>query len=332
MLPGGGKNMRRGCAKSTFILISFLLAAATVSAQDFPVRPIRVIVPSAPGGGYDFIGRLLADRLPKELGQTVVVENRAGAGTLLGTQVAAAATPDGYTLVIGGLANMAFNPGLYKKPGYSPITDFTPIALMGSFSYLLVARSSLPQSSAQDLIQFARANPGKLTMAAGGTGSGQHVAGVLLARLGKIDLVTIQYKGAQPAYVDLLAGRIDLFFDNTTTALPYVKAGRVKPLLVSGQRREPLLPEVPTGKEAGLEGLLLESWIGPFAPAKTPRTRVERLRQAVQGIMQAPDLRSRMEASGWRILSIPPKEAEEFVKSEAQKWPAFLREAGVKAD
>lgn len=295
------------------------------------MRPVRIIVPSTPGGGYDFIGRVLAERLPRELGQTFIVDNRAGAGTLLGTQIAAAATPDGYTLVVGGLANIAFNPGLYQKPGYDPVKDFTPVALVGSFSYALVGRGDLPQSGVKELVRFARANPGKLTMASGGTGSGQHVAGVLLRRLANIDIVTIQYKGAQPAYLDLIAGRIDLFFDNTTTALPFVKSGRVKALVVSGAAREPLLPDVPTGKEAGLDGLLLESWIGLFAPAKAPRPVIQRLRDSVGKVMQEPDLRSRMEASGWRILSMPPKETEDFVRAEVQKWPAFLREAGVKA-
>ena len=295
------------------------------------MRPVRIIVPSTPGGGYDFIGRVLAERLPRELGQTFIVDNRAGAGTLLGTQIAAAATPDGYTLVVGGLANIAFNPGLYQKPGYDPVKDFTPVALVGSFSYALVGRGDLQQSSVKELVSFARANPGKLTMASGGTGSGQHVAGVLLRRLANIDIVTIQYKGAQPAYLDLIAGRIDLFFDNTTTALPFVKSGRVKALVISGAAREPLLPDVPTGKEAGLDGLLLESWIGLFAPAKAPRAVIQRLRDSVGKVMQEPDLRNRMEASGWRILSMPPKETEDFVRAEVQKWPAFLREAGVKA-
>lgn len=312
--------------------LACLLAAFAAAAQDYPSRPVRIIVPSAPGGGYDFIGRLLAEKLPKELGQTFVVENRAGAGTLLGTQVAAAATPDGHTLVIGGLANIAFNPGLYKDPRYNPVTDFTPIALVASFSYLLVGRNDLPHSNLRELVNFARANPGKLTIAAGGVGSGQHVAGVLLSRLARIELVSVQYKGAQPAYIDLLAGRVDLFFDNTTTALPFVKSGRVKPLVISGQARDPLLPDVPTGKEAGVDGLVLESWIGPFAPAKTPKAVIERLRAAVGRVMQAQDVRSRLEAGGWRILSMQPQETEAFVKAEVQKWPAFLRQAGVKAD
>jgi len=326
MNPGGEH------VKHAAVFIAAMLAASAVLGQGYPTRPVRIIVPSTPGGGYDFVGRVLAERLPRELGQTVVVENRSGAGTLLGTQVAAAATPDGYTLLVGGLANIALNPGLYKNPGYDPVRDFTPVALVGSFSYALVGRSDLPQSNVRDVVSFARANPGKMTMAAGGLGSGQHVAGVLFQRLAKVDLVTIQYKGAQPAYVDLLAGRVDLFFDNTTTALPFVKGGRVKALVISGAVRDPLLPDVPTGKEAGLDGLVLESWIGLFAPAKSPRAVIERLRDGVGKVMQAPDLRARMEAGGWRILSLLPDETVALVTAEVRKWPAFLRQAGISAD
>jgi len=318
--------------KRAVAFLAAMLAASAVFAQGYPARPVRIIVPSTPGGGYDFVGRVLAERLPRELGQTIVVENRSGAGTLLGTQVAAAATPDGYTLLVGGLANIALNPGLYKHPGYDPIKDFTPVALVGSFSYALVGRSDLPQSNIREVVSFARANPGKMTLAAGGLGSGQHVAGVLFQRLAKADLVTIQYKGAQPAYVDLLAGRVDLFFDNTTTALPFVKSGRVKALVISGAARDALLPDVPTGKEAGLDGLVLESWIGLFAPAQVPRAVIARLRDGVGKVMQAPDLRARMEAGGWRILSIPPEETDAFVKAEVRKWAVFLRQAGIRAD
>ena len=318
--------------KRAVAFLAAMLAASTVLGQGYPARPVRIIVPSTPGGGYDFIGRVLAERLPRELGQTVVVENRSGAGTLLGTQVAAAATPDGYTLLVGGLANIALNPGLYMDPGYDPIRDFTPVALVGSFSYALVGRSDLPQTNIRDVVSFARANPGQLTLAAGGLGSGQHVAGVLFQRLAKADLVTIQYKGAQPAYVDLLAGRVDLFFDNTTTALPFVKSGRVKALVISGAARDPLLPDVPTGKEAGIDGLVLESWIGLFAPARVPKAVIARLRDSVEKVMQAPDLRARMEAGGWRILSILPDETDAFVRAEVRKWPAFLRQAGISAN
>jgi tripartite-type tricarboxylate transporter receptor subunit TctC len=309
-----------------------LLAASTAAAQNYPTKPVRIIVPSAPGGGYDFIGRLLGEKLPAELGQAFIVENRVGAGTLIGTQAAAAAAPDGYTLLVGGLANMAFNPGLHKDPRYNPVTDFTPVALVGAFTYALVGRKDLAQSNLRELIDFARANPGKLTIATSGLGTGQQISAVLLKRLASVDLLEIAYKGAQPAYVDLLAGCVDLFFDNTTTARPFIADGRVKPIVTSGSVRDTLLPNVPTGREAGLEGLVLDSWIGLFAPAKTPKPVIDRLRAATLKTVESPDTRKRLESGGWRMLSMSPAETEAFVKSEAEKWPKFLQQAGIKAE
>ena len=311
----------------------FLVACCGLAfGQIYPAKPVRIIVPSPPGGGYDFIGRLLADKLSGELKQAFIVENRTGAGTLVGTQAVVQAPADGYTLLVGGLANLAFNPGLYKDTGYNPVTDFTPIALVGSFSYVLIARRDLPQSTLQEIIVFARANPGKLTIATAGTGTGQHVAAALLKQLTKTDLIEVPYKGAQPAYIDLLAGRVDLFFDNTTTARPMLEGGRVKAIATSGASRDAMLPNVPTGHEAGVDGLVLESWLGLFAPAKTPQTVVELLRTALAKVMQAADLRERLQSNGWRILSLPAKETEAFVKAEAQKWPQFIRQAGIRAE
>ena len=204
-----------------------LFAACSAFAQ-YPAKPVRIIVPSAPGGGYDFAGRLLGDKLGAELGQPFIVENRVGAGTLVGTQAAATSAPDGYTLLMGGLANMAFNLGLHKDPRYDPVTDFTAVALVGAFTYALVARKDLAQSTLGEVLDFARANPGRLTIATSGIGTGQHISAVLLKRLAGVDLLEVAYKGAQPAYVDLLAGRVDLFFDNTTTARPFIADGRVE--------------------------------------------------------------------------------------------------------
>ena len=168
------------------LLAVALFAASTAAAQNYPAKPVRIIVPSAPGGGYDFIGRLLGEKLPAELGQAFIVENRVGAGTLIGTQAAAAAAPDGYTLLVGGLANMAFNPGLHRDPRYNPVTDFTPVAMVGAFTYALVGRKDLPQSNLRELIDFARANPGKLTIATSGLGTGQQISAVLLKRLANV--------------------------------------------------------------------------------------------------------------------------------------------------
>ena len=318
--------------RSVVIGSAAALASPWLHAQAYPSRPVRIIVPTTPGGGYDNLGRLVAERLSPELGVGVVVENRTGGGTLVGTQVAAAATPDGYTLVVGGLANMALNAGLYKNPQYNPVTDFIPIALVASFSYCLVARRDLPQSTLAELLAYARANPGKLNMATGGTGSGQHVAAVMLRRLGNIQMVEIPYKGAQAAYTDLVGGRVDLFFDNTTTAQPLIEAGRIKAIATSGSQRDKSLPGVPTATEAGLPGMVLESWLGIFAPARTPPAAVNRLREAMTRVVAQADLRKRLEDGGWRMLDQDAASTEQFVRAEAERWPTFLREAGISGE
>ena len=313
-------------------LIAWLFTALLIpcaAAQEYPSRPVHIIVPSTPGGGYDVIGRLLAERLSPQLGQPFVVENRAGGGTLVGTQAVAAAAADGYTLLVGGLANMAFNPGLHKDVRYDPVRDFAPVAMVGAFTYALIGRKDLPPASLQELVGYARANPGKLTIATSGIGTGQHVSALTLKRFADVDLLEVSYKGAQPAYLDLLAGRVDLFFDNTTTARPFIADGRVKPYCTSGSARDALLPEVPTASEAGLRELVLDSWIGLFAPAKTPPAVIERLRGAIVKALAEPDVRRRLEANGWRIMSMSLEETRAFVRREAEKWPAFLRQAGI---
>lgn len=309
------------------------VAAPAVVAQSFPSRPIKIIVPTTPGGGYDNLGRMVAERLSPELGGIgVVVENRTGGGTLVGTQAAATAVPDGYTLVVGGLANMALNAGLYRNPQYDPATDFVPIGLVASFSYCLVARKDLPLQSLPELIAYGRANPGKLIMATGGTGSGQHVAAVMLRKLAGMNMVEVPYKGAQAAYTDLVGGRVDLFFDNTTTAQPLIEAGRVKAIATSGTRRDASLPNTPTAIESGLAGMELESWLGIFAPARTPAPVVERLRAAVANVSRQPELRKRLEGGGWRMLDMSMADTERYVRAEAERWPKFLREAGISGE
>jgi len=309
-----------------------LVVLTIAHAQQYPTKPVHIIVPSTPGGGYDVIGRLLAERLQSELGQALVVENRAGGGTLIGTQAVASAAPDGYTLLIGGLANMAFNPGLHRDLGYDPVRDFAPVAMVGAFTYALVGRRDLPFGSLRELIAYARANAGKLSIATSGQGTGQHVSALMLKRFANIDLLEVSYKGAQPAYLDILAGRVDLFFDNTTTARPFIADGRVKPYVTSGSERDALLPNVPTAAEAGLPELVLDSWIGLFAQAKTPAALIERLRAATLNALAEPDLRRRLENTGWSIIAMTPEETGAFVKREAEKWPAFLRQAGIKPE
>lgn len=309
-----------------------LVTGPAALAQTYPTKPIRLIVPTAPGGGYDLMGRLLSEKLSAELGQPWVVENRTGAGSVIGTQAAAVATPDGYTLVMGGLANIAFSPGLYDKLPYNPSTDFVPVAVVSSFSYTLLARKDLPVTNLRELIELARAKPDGLTIATAGTGTGQHVAAAMLAQLANVKLLQVPYKGAQPAYTDLFGGRVDLFFDNTATVRPIIEGNRAKALVISSKGRDPALPNVPTGQEAGLPELVLESWIGILAPAKTPKAVIDRLRVATAQVMQAPEMRNRVESLGFRVMTMTPAETERFVKAEIEKWPPFLRRSGIKAD
>jgi len=314
-----------------FVAITLCLVGSA-AAQDYPARGVHIIVPSAPGGGYDVIGRLAAESFTQQFGEPFVVENRPGAGTLVGTQAVASAAADGYTLVVGGLANMAFNPALHKEIRYDPVRDFAPIAMVGAFTYALVGRRDLPQSTFRELLDYARANPGKLSIATSGTGTGQQISALMLEHYAKIDLLEVMYKGAQPAYIDLLAGRIDLFFDNTTTARPFIADGRVKPFITSGPVRDALLPNVPTAAESGLPDFALDSWLGLFAPAKTPAAVIERLRDATLKMLETPEARRRLEANGWRIISMSPEETRAFVKREAEKWPPLLRQAGIRPE
>lgn len=321
-------SSRRGLCAAVLTLACALMPAL---AQDYPLRPVKVIVPSAAGGGYDTVGRLLADKLSEEFRQPFVVENRPGAGAVVGTQAALNAPADGHTLLVGGLANFGLTPGLYDKLPFDPAADFVPLGLVATFSYTLIARKDLPFSTPAQLMAFARDNPGKVSIATAGAGSGQHIAAALLEKLAQVDLNIIAYKGAQPAYNDLLGGRVDLFFDNTATAKPLLEADRIKAVLTSSNGRDPLLPSVPAAKELGLD-LVLESWIGLFAPARTPAAVLDRLRASVAKVAQAQDLRKRFESAGFRPLSMSAAETDRFFKAEVARWPSLIRQAGIKAE
>ena len=308
------------------------LAFSAALAQDYPSRLVRIVAPSAPGGGFDLVGRVLAHRLGEQTGQAFVVENRPGAGTLVGTQLVARAAPDGYNLVVGGLSNIALNMGLYKDPGYDSLADFTPVSLVVSHSYTLVARKDLPLASLKEVIDFARANPGKLNIGTSGIGTGQYIGAAIIAALTDVNIVKVPYKGAQPVYQDLLAGRVDLFYDNTTTTRSYVESGQVKALAVSSRARAPNMPQVPTLAETGVVDLEMETWFGLFAPARTPRAVIERLRAEVDRATRSAEVRSRLEMGSGTSLRMPPAETEAFVKTEVAKWTALLRRAGVEPE
>jgi tripartite-type tricarboxylate transporter receptor subunit TctC len=301
----------------------------TVWAETYPDHPVRIIVPIGPGGSYDLIGRLLANRLSEQLGQSFFVENRTGAGTLVGTQAAAAAPADGYTLVVGGLSNMAFNFALYQKVPYEP-NDFAAVGIVYSFPYIMVARNELPQKTLPEIVSYARQSPGQMTVAHAGLGSGQQIVAAAFMKLTGTTIVEVPYRTTQAAYPDLLAGRVDLLFDSAAAALPYINAHKVRGIALLAPQRYRTLPNLPTMAEAGLPGLGVESWIGLFAPTRTPPEILGRLRQETR--IAAASLKEQFEKSGGELMQIPPAETDKFVKSEFDLWTKVIRDAGIRLD
>ena len=323
---------RRGLLR-TFPAVGLWGLAPGVWAQGgYPNRPLRVIVPQPPGGGFDFVARALAERLAKSVGQSVVVENRSGSGTLVGTDAAAKADPDGYSILVGSVSNIALNMGLYDKLSYDSLRDFEPVGLAVSYSYTLLARKDLPINSLKDLVTFAKANPGKLSYASAGVGSGQHVLPAALWHLAGADLIHVPYRGAQAAYLDLLGGRVDLFFDLSSTARVHVNAGSVKALAVSGAERNPMHPDVPTILESGVAPLDLESWFGYFVPKKTPMDIQDRLRSEMAKVIAQPDLQETFRKAGGKPLNLNAEQTRTLVRRDVERWSKLVRDIGIKAE
>jgi tripartite-type tricarboxylate transporter receptor subunit TctC len=324
-------------ARRAWLVAGALLCAALAPPQAlaqgaYPAKPLKVVVPQPPGGGFDFVARLLADRLGKQMGQAVVVENRPGSGTLIGTDAVAKAAPDGYTLLTGSVSNLALNMGLYPNLPYDSLRDFELVGLAVSYSYTLMARKDLPFGSLKELVTYAKANPGKLTYASAGNGSGQHVLAAALWHLAGVQLVHVPYRGAQAAYQDLLGGRVDVFFDLSPTARVQVDAGNARALAVSGSARNPMHPDVPTITETGVAALDLESWFGFFVPSKTPAEIVERLRTDLARVIAAPDVMESFRKAGGRPLSLSVAESRALVQRDVQRWTRLIREADIKAE
>src|SRR5467141_1695603 len=312
-------------------LAPYALSVAAAQAQTaYPDRPVKIIVPIGAGGSYDLVGRYVADALSKRTGQACFVENKPGAGTVVGTQAAAQSDTDGYTLLVGGLSNMAFNSALYSNLAYNPLRDFVPVALIYRFGYVMVGRKDLPQTTLSDVIAAAKANPGSITVATAGVGTGQHLVAAAFMKAAGVRFLEVPYKGSPPAFTDLLAGRIDLFFDSIAAALPYVQSGQARGIAVLSSKRSPLAPEVPTMSEAGVPGLDVDSWLGIFAPAKTPPEVIVRLRGEIHASL--PELKERFEKSGGEVWDLPNDKLDAFVVSEHENWTRLIREAGIKLD
>jgi tripartite-type tricarboxylate transporter receptor subunit TctC len=298
----------------------------------YPNRALRVIVPQPPGGGFDFVARVLAERLGKPLGQSVVVENKPGSGTLVGTDAAAKADADGYTLLMGSVSNIALNMGLYDKLPYDSLRDFEPVGLAVSYSYTLMARKDLPFNSLKELVAYGKANPGKLTYASAGNGSGQHVLAAALWHLAGVNVVHVPYRGAQAAYQDLLGGRVDVFFDLSSTARVQVNAGSVKALALSGAERNPMHPDIPTILESGVAPLDLESWFGYFVPKKTPLDIQERLRSELAKVIAQPDLQDIFRKAGGKPMLLNAEQTRALVKRDVERWTKLVKDIGIKAE
>ncbi len=318
---------------ASLLAASAMLGAAPATAQTaYPARAVKVIVPQPPGGGFDFVGRLLSDRLGKSMGQPFVVENKPGSGTLVGTDFVAKAAPDGYTLLVGSVSNLALNPGLYRTLPYDSLRDFEPLGMAVSYSYTLMARKDLPFNSLKEVVAHAKANPRKLTYASAGAGSGQHVLAAALWHLAGVELVHVPYRGAQAAYQDLLGGRVDLFFDLAPTARGQIDGGTVKALAVSGSARNPMHPDLPTITESGVAQLDLESWFGLFAPAKTPPDVLEKLRADLAKVAAAPDVMEAFRKAGGKPAALGAADSRALVQRDVQRWTKLIRDADIRAE
>jgi tripartite-type tricarboxylate transporter receptor subunit TctC len=322
--------MARIASAAALVAALTLGALAPAVAQTYPDRTIKIIVPQPPGGGFDTVGRILAEKLGPLLGQTVLVENRVGAGTRVGTEAAAKSAADGYTLLLGALSNMALNAGLYTDLPYDPIKDFTPIGMAVTWSYTLVARKDLPQKDLKELIAYARENPEKVTYASAGKGSGQHLAMAATAQLAGVKLTHVAYRGAQAAYQDVLGGRVDLFFDISSTARSQVDGGTVRALAVSSKARQKMHPDVPSVMETGVAPLDMESWFGLFAPAATPAPVLARLRAEFAKVVAMPEVAELFDKTGGRVMKLSVAETDALVKSEVERWTKLITEAGLR--
>ncbi len=308
------------------------LLAGAAGAQDFPNKPIRIVVPQAPGGGTDILARNLAARMTELLKQGVVVENRTGAGSLVGTEFVARAPADGYTLLMGGIFNMVMNKALVKNLSYSPENDFVSLGFVSAYPFVLLMRPDLPVSNLAELAAYAKARPGKLSYGSGGMGTLQHVWGAILTSSLGLDMIHVPFKGAAPAHQEMMGGRLDIMFDNISAAKPHIQAGRLKGLVVSSAQRSAQLPSIPTVNETGLTRFEGESWFGVFAPAATPAPVVARLRETLAAINREAEFLARVERDGGRMLNIAPAQQQTFLREEIDRWVGSVSRYKVSAD
>ncbi len=318
-------------AAQASVLVLGCIGLALPALAVYPDKPLRLVVPFAPGGGTDLVGRLVAEGMAQDLGQPVIVDNKPGAGTIIGTDFVAKSTPDGYTLVMGTFA-LAANPALVAKLPFDPNKDLTPVGLIGTSPNVLVVRTDKPWKSVNDVLSAAKAAPGKLNYGSFGNGTSAHLAGALFASLAKVDLTHIPYKGSSPALTDLLGGQIDMMFTTVASVAQYINSGKLRALAVTSGKRSPAWPDLPTLAEAGVVGYMAESWYSVYAPAGTPAAAVVRLNAALKQAVKSENFRSRVEAEGLVPNVGTPTELERYVMAEQLRWRRVVQDARIKAD
>jgi tripartite-type tricarboxylate transporter receptor subunit TctC len=306
--------------------------AAPALAQNYPVKPVRIVVPQAPGSQSELFARIVGQKLGESLGQPVISDPRPGAGGAVGAEVAARAAPDGYTLLMATNSTHGSNPALYSKLPYDPVRDFAPIALTVGMPYVLAVHPSLPVASVKELIAFARARPGQLNYASAGNGSTHQVCGELFKSMAKLNVVHVPYKGGPPATLAAAAGEVSIVFNTVGAMHPFVTGGKLKGLGVTTTRRSSKLPEVPTLSEAGLPGFQMMSWFGLLAPAGTPRPIITRLNTETLKALGAPEIKSTISATGLEAIPGSPEQFGEHIKSEIARISGIVRSAGIRAE
>jgi tripartite-type tricarboxylate transporter receptor subunit TctC len=313
-------------------LSACVLFACSAWAQPYPAKPIKIVVPFAPGGATDLIARAVGQKLTESMGQPVVIENKTGASGMLGADLVAKASADGYTLLMASTAEIAINPSLYPTMSYDAAKDFAPITLAGITPLILVVNPSSPAKSVQDIVAQAKAKPGSVSFASAGNGSVQHLSGELLKTITKTDMTHVPYKGAAPALVDLLGGQVTMFFSGMPPAMPHVKSAKLRALAVTTPRRSPAAPDVPTMAEAGIGGFDISNWFGLFAPAGTPDEVLNRLNAEVVKALSLPDVKERLASQGAETVGNTRAQFAAFVAAETAKYAKLVKESGAKAD
>jgi tripartite-type tricarboxylate transporter receptor subunit TctC len=319
------------CGRFVVLVLTPITWAAGALAQTYPVKPIRIVVGNAPGSSGDIVARLIAPALGERLGQAVVVENRAGAGTMIGSETVAKAAPDGYTLLMA-FSTLAINPAMYKKVPFDAIRDFAPITHAVNLPGLMCAHPSLPAKNAKDLIALAKARPNQIVFGSAGQGSWSHVSTELFVTLAGIRMLHVPYKGTAPSMTALLSGETSVQTSNVLSMVPHVRAGRLKPLGVTSSKRAASAPEVPTIAESGLPAYESVQWLGLVAPAKTPREIIARLNRETNALVRAAEIRERLARDGAEAVGTTPEEFAAYIQAETAKWAKVIKAAGIQPE